>query len=646
MIIHHLGASALALVAFTCGVVPANARDLGNPAATAMKLCAPGLEMELAPAAPAQPAAFVPVINASRLEGVAPLSVSFDALSSVATGTIHDMTYAWWFGDAASAHPMAFGFAAAHVFEHPGQYTVTLFGIDAAGQSGFAQVVVDVRPFAGRTFYVASSGNDGNDGLDESRPFATFNRAMQALDSALPRNGTPAAVRVLFRRGDTFRFRNGYDFGSNRRGDPVIVGAYGSGERPVLHNENGSTVFGGYIVHGITLMDLDIRGNYDFASGSGNRANLVAFSGGTDRLGLRVTARNGGYGWAELHNNEEPLTNRTGIAIFDSQFLDNADYGCYLMGNRLAFVGNYVNRTRFEHCLRIYWARDAVISGNTLTDPASSKHCLKMHSQRPSTMVQHPQGLATERVMISNNVFAAAVWATTIAPQNTSSVEPIRDVILERNLWVPHTTLDTLSIGLYVLATDVTVRNNVFRGAMSSRDSGGTAVNVEQHASGTPAPRNIRLFNNTAVWPGGSAVPTWFTLLRVAGSSVREVVAANNVGWAPNAGNHNGRVFELAGGFPRAQLEDVNNIVHLPRSNTWAIEGGSGVSLDSWQRNGRGVGSRAIDPGLQNPAGFDLRPRPDSAVREGALLVPGLIDDVLSTFRLLHGMPDIGALEG
>lgn len=87
---------------------------------------------------------------ASRLSGVAPLAVFFDATATTATATtrpFHDIEYKWNFGDpagspvngttwtngsraGASSRNAATGPVAAHVFETPGTYTVALTAFD------------------------------------------------------------------------------------------------------------------------------------------------------------------------------------------------------------------------------------------------------------------------------------------------------------------------------------------------------------------------------------------------------------------------------------------------------------------------------------------------------------------------------------
>ncbi|WP_460985479.1 NPCBM/NEW2 domain-containing protein [Spirosoma fluminis] len=75
------------------------------------------------------------------------------------------------------------------------------------------------------TYYVASTGSDANNGRSANAPFQTIDK----VNSLVLQPGD----NVLFRRGDTFRgtvqIRQ-----SGNAGNPIIIDAYGSGNKPVL----------------------------------------------------------------------------------------------------------------------------------------------------------------------------------------------------------------------------------------------------------------------------------------------------------------------------------------------------------------------------------------------------------------------------
>jgi hypothetical protein len=84
-------------------------------------------------------------IDASRTDGVAPLSVFFDATGTpdLADGSYVDATFAWNFDadnlDTAANYRTASGFVAAHVFEKPGTYRVRVDVYDTLKVTPFIQ---------------------------------------------------------------------------------------------------------------------------------------------------------------------------------------------------------------------------------------------------------------------------------------------------------------------------------------------------------------------------------------------------------------------------------------------------------------------------------------------------------------------------
>ena len=292
-----------------------------------------------------QPAGLTPVITASRVDGVAPLPVFFDALaSSVDCDVRHEALCLWEFSDPASGRfAVSEGFSAGHVFEQPGQYVISLLIVHPYGHFAITRTTINVRPFVGTSWFVSSStGNDGNDGLAETRPLQSFDRALQLFDAALPRNATPVPLRVLFKRGDVFQTSIGYSFGHNRAGAPAIFSAYGSGPLPVIWNTGTQpTFFGLSEVSGLRFVDLEMRGSYDFATQTGNRPISLYFHEGRDRCALRCNFHSTELAWVETGDD---LLRREHIFMVDCDAHDMFNQCAYLGGRRLCVLGNRMTR--------------------------------------------------------------------------------------------------------------------------------------------------------------------------------------------------------------------------------------------------------------------------------------------------------------
>lgn len=144
-----------------------------------------------------------------------------------------------------------------------------------AGQDGAAGTTAGAA--AGTTYYV-SCGEAGGDG-SAAAPFGSLEQA----------NGTQLAPgdQLLFRRGSTCAGTL-KPHGSGSQGAPVVIGAYGSGQLPVLDGAGShDTVLLENIEH-VTVQDLDIV----------NAANP-----GTERNGVRLVLKDFGQGSGYLLQN-------------------------------------------------------------------------------------------------------------------------------------------------------------------------------------------------------------------------------------------------------------------------------------------------------------------------------------------------------
>lgn len=87
-----------------------------------------------------------------------------------------------------------------------------------------------------RIVYVSSStGNDANDGLSEATPKATIAAAKSLLRDGMPDH-------LLLKRGDTWTITSSISFSKldgRSADDPILIGAYGSGDRPKIDSGDG-----------------------------------------------------------------------------------------------------------------------------------------------------------------------------------------------------------------------------------------------------------------------------------------------------------------------------------------------------------------------------------------------------------------------
>ncbi|MBO0939685.1 right-handed parallel beta-helix repeat-containing protein [Fibrella sp. HMF5335] len=172
------------------------------------------------------------------------------------------------------------------------RYPHTLFGV--FGLIGLLGNSLSAT--AQTTYYVASSGNDNNNGLSAAAPFQSLSKV-----NSLP---LQAGDQVLFRRGDTFRgtlllTRAG------SAAQPVVFDAFGSGSKPVLA---GSLPIGNWTSLGNNIWQAS-------ASVLGGQVTGVYSNGTALPLGRypNLNAANRGYITIQSHMGNAQLTSRDAL---------------------------------------------------------------------------------------------------------------------------------------------------------------------------------------------------------------------------------------------------------------------------------------------------------------------------------------------
>lgn len=131
-----------------------------------------------------------------------------------------------------------------------------------------------------KNYYVAANGNNANSGLSASAPWQTIAKVNAAFASML------AGDSILFRRGDTF-------YGaivvgkSGSSGRPIVISAYGSGNKPVITGFVTASSWAG-ISTGVYQC---------YIPGAKTTLNTVIFNNEIQALGRypNADAANGGY---------------------------------------------------------------------------------------------------------------------------------------------------------------------------------------------------------------------------------------------------------------------------------------------------------------------------------------------------------------
>lgn len=610
-----------------------------------------------APAGAALTASLVP----SRVSGVAPLAVYFDASGTAAAASdrpFHALAYCWDFGDPASGYFPATGGsrngargpAAGHVFERPGNYQVTLRVRDSLDREAVQAVTVAVLDpdsvFPGEsTFCFANAGDTG----------ATFSgcpagaRRMGGVTglASLQPHVAPGR-RLLLRRGDTFA-ADADALLIDVRG-PGLLGAFGSGNRPVLApsapvssgcaDGNPGTLCAS--VEMVKLSDENLGPDpyasdwrvMDLQSDGTARPDLrlVGVGGSADNL-LLLRLRAVGLGNGINGAGAVDFWNRNGDAdqkghdvpdVFAVQECELRDVtggeGHNLMagaGRRVMYLGNlFRNSNGGEHVMRLFWTERGVLSHNDIGDAAAGRSVLKMHAGKFNDSSSTAFRKYTEKVVITGNIVRSGQedWTVGIGPQNPNSDERVRDVLVEGNLFLPG---PKAQVALVLWAQDVTVRNNIFH-----RGTGRDCMLVERRGDGTgevePPPERVALRHNTC-YGTGSAVH--LAAIGTTGGPYRDISAANNLVVGPGAAvgftGDISRFTSLAGnlaftgpaaaGLASATPSEWPDF--QPTAGSPAVNAGRPVAGMAWDYQGR-VRDSQPDAGA-------LEHGPGSAIREG-----------------------------
>ena len=536
---------------------------------------------------------------ASRTSGVAPLAVFFDATETFATTTnnpFSELHYAWNFGDTGSGNWSATsgrsknidsGPVAAHVFETPGSYTVTLTVRDQQGNINNNHVTINVQDpdlvFSGNnTICFSATGNfQACPSAAQQITTSDFSTAMSYLASG---------TRLLFRSGENWQTASSYTI--NVPG-PGIIGAYGNGEQPSFHVNSDDELFQ---LSGAEPNFSDWRFMDFTVHGSGVNSHLFKFEGTVKQVLMlrlyihdlwRSMVGDESYSNYYFNNGYSEQTLHDAVAIVESTIENTDDNGANISAQRLMFLGNTSQHSK-AHVLRVMWTQKAVISHNYLHNGGASNHLLKLHAP---TWQERGLGFQryTEHVVLSANVFHGtdSAWLITLGPQDSERDERLKNILVEKNILNSGSGTQT---GIRISGQDTTIRNNIFD--LSNGPDWIEAIRVSTRGI-EPAPLRTAIYHNAVYSSNGNA-----TLVS-----------------------------------PHSDTIVIHNLVHAPVGDeTVGCEGD------------RCTHNLTIDPLWIAPQSGDFRLQAGSSAINAASTTVPVIDDFVGNLRLSDGNDDVGPL--
>jgi hypothetical protein len=275
---------------------------------------------------------------------VAGLSVHVNALSSkLGAGTVLNATYSWNFGDNGSAYNTLVGFDAAHKYNSPGTYTITLQVTDSNGQLSTSSQKVTVQSTSSfRTIYVSPSGNDANSGASPQQAI----RSISALNNLLGSN-----TLVYFQAGGTYTFSSGNGINVNHFQN-VEITSYGSGAQPILFY-NGAYEFGDFIAiqsgsNGILVNGLTFDSIYS------NNGDVNPIPTGVSLQGTNINVTNCTF--YNVGDDTDMSLSPTNVLLQGNSSPSTTGlngYFAWVEGSDISIIGNTVANSNGEHIVRV-----------------------------------------------------------------------------------------------------------------------------------------------------------------------------------------------------------------------------------------------------------------------------------------------------
>lgn len=443
-------------------------------------------------------------IRASRLSGVAPLVVFFDATSNTIPGEdrpFHHAQYTWDFDDPTSLFPTAGGALSSHVFGTSGNYAVRCNITTTGGFNDYAEQNINVLDpeivFSGTGTICVST-----DGSFTDAPAGCTQVTTSSFDTAM--TYASAGKRVLLKRGQTFTATAPATVNITG-GPPAYIGAFGSGSSPDTRGIYANNpIISSQVA--IETNTLPIRGNdlricdLSFMEGavSAESAGVIGADYRCDNVLLHRCYTSGF--WSSVSFSQDLINfygsnPHSGCSISQCHFESGRITTTYIGGIEMSIIGTHYDANILSHLCRVTFMNKGVIQGNLLENPGPTRHALKLHANQNRTLY----GDYSQNIVISENIFKGDdnAWLVAIAPQDASpnDDERIRDVLVERNRIIAE---HGVQVAYYTDCVDSTFRNNVIvRPDYVTITSNLWGWWVVQRGAASPVPSGLEIMHNT-----------------------------------------------------------------------------------------------------------------------------------------------------
>ncbi|MBN1837796.1 MAG: PKD domain-containing protein [Spirochaetales bacterium] len=422
-------------------------------------------------------------LKATQTAGPAPLGVVFDASATSSTRTekpFFDILYLWDFGEdcglwSTTSKPKRndSGPIAAHVFETPGSYQVTLTCSDSADQPPASKTVTIVvtdpsQQWARDKTVCCTTGTDQTWGPSGCR-YVT--NATWADVLAQIRSDT----RIMLKRGD--RWISTSWFSIIAAGPGMICAGPGTDAKPKI--TISCTSSWEWCILASTCADWRFVDLEITAPGSGVDNGITVFRS------ISATPGVDGYLWLRCDVSYAGLTWYPGAPgpSHDGWVIQECTvkytyyrniYGSYGHLGVLGCTFSDCAATGYRHNMRFAHLSNSVIAHNRIWEvPNTNGGCHLLYIHNTDDWVQGGMGLPSAYIQVSQNHFwddRDGGWSTYFGTQNSLNAEPVKHVLIDGNLFekaVSQGGATQNSPGTMVSFcgdNDCMMRNNIARG--------------------------------------------------------------------------------------------------------------------------------------------------------------------------------------
>ena len=479
----------------------------------------------------------------SKQTGVAPLAVHFEA--DATSDEFHNCDFTWNFDDLSSGNwgtnnkskNSAKGAVAAHVFENPGTYSVTVTVKDGLGgtRTGTTQIVVE-NPDSAYTGDKTTCVNPENDNDFSQAPAGSRHISTNNL-SEITQYATEGS-RILFKRGASWTINTNLDWQSHD--GPVTIGAYGTGANPdkfgIFENAPQITINSENFIDLSNKKDWRIMDlNFIDTSKSHSAIGGVFLSQRNLMFRLKTTGFEVPIGWGHWIDPNSPQINE--MSIVSCNVLESGEYAAYIGSERLILLGNNFEDADQAHVVRVWQAYKSVVSNNMFSGSSLQtdlgRQALKMHGPSENEVNSSNWDCLkkrTEYTIVSDNIFGSSgPWPVSLGPQNEQEDERLSNIIFERNCYCGDfgkrsSASFPLDTAFLFYGSRFTIRNNIIDGANFGQYFTGITIRSEGAA---PNSQNMWIYNNTIYKPNNLNGQDW-TGIRIAPGG-ESVVIKNNL---------------------------------------------------------------------------------------------------------------------